>query len=56
MKIKEHLKLLGLRVKDKVTGFKGVVSSALTCTAAFRRSSIPAWAKTESRAIQRGST
>jgi hypothetical protein len=27
MKIKKHLKLLGMEVEDKVTGFKGVVSS-----------------------------
>lgn len=27
MEIKKHLNLLGLKVEDKVTGFKGVVSS-----------------------------
>lgn len=27
MNIKKHLDLLGLRVQDKVTGFKGVVTS-----------------------------
>lgn len=27
MNIKKHLELLGLKVEDKVTGFKGVVSS-----------------------------
>lgn len=27
MQIKKHLELLGLRVEDKVTGLKGVVSS-----------------------------
>lgn len=27
MNIKKHLNLLGLRVEDRVTGFKGIVSS-----------------------------
>lgn len=27
MKVKNHLALLGLKVQDKVTGFKGVISS-----------------------------
>lgn len=27
MNINEHMKLLGLRVKDKVTGFRGVVAT-----------------------------
>lgn len=27
MKVQEHLKLLGMKAEDKVSGFKGVVSS-----------------------------
>ena len=27
MKLQEHIKLLGMKVKDKVTGFNGVVTS-----------------------------
>ena len=37
--LKKHLDMLGMRVEDRVTGFKGVVSSVgLTSTVAFKRS------------------